>query len=120
MIIEETEIRDVHGIEEKEKQRIIDFIQGAVYCWCKNRPNEWFAMRDLMGGENFEWKRTPLYCLYQKHINLGKESNIAVLDAGKDAGWLLKRVIADDKRVFNTEVIGLVRHYSWTGGENNE
>lgn len=40
MLIGETEIRDVHGIPEEQKQRIIDFLQGAVYCWCKNRKDE--------------------------------------------------------------------------------
>lgn len=37
-LIIESEIKDVHGISNEGKQRIIDFLQGAVYCWCKNRP----------------------------------------------------------------------------------
>lgn len=54
------EIREVAGIQEDEKQAIIHFLQGAVYCWCKNRKNEWFSMRDLMGGDNYFWEGTPL------------------------------------------------------------
>jgi hypothetical protein len=45
------EIREVHGISEEQKQRMMDFLQGTVSCWCKNRKNEWFAARDLLGGD---------------------------------------------------------------------
>lgn len=98
-----SEIRDVHGISGKQKQGIIDFLQGAVYCWCKNRPDEWFSMRDLMGGDNFYWEGTPLMSLYEKHISKGKNNPEAIDRAGKDSGWLLKRVISDDKRGFKTK-----------------
>ena len=84
-------VRDVHGINEEQKTRIRDVLQGAVYCWCKNRPDEWFSMRDLMGGENYYWEGTPLIALYEKH----HEEDDAVERAGKDSGWLLKRVRKD-------------------------
>ena len=111
MLIEETEIRDVHGIPEEQKQRIIDFLQGAVYCWCKNRKDEWFTTRDLLGGDNYFWQGTPLFFLYKKTEN--------VEQAGKDAGWLLKKVIYNDKRSFQTKKEGMVRQYRWNGDENN-
>ena len=63
-----SEIRDVSAITKAEKQRIYDFLQGGIYCWCKNRPHEWFAIKDLLGGENFDWNGTPLIVLYHKHI----------------------------------------------------
>ncbi len=112
MLKEESEIRDVHGISDSEMQRISDFLQGAVYCWCKNRKDEWFAARDLLGGENYHWEGTPMFALYEK-------SNNDVEQAGKYAEWLLKRVISDDKRIFETKQEGLVRKYRWTGEENN-
>jgi hypothetical protein len=52
MLVEKSEIREVHGISEEQEQRMMDFLQGAVYCWCKNRENEWFAARDLLGGDS--------------------------------------------------------------------
>jgi hypothetical protein len=113
----ESEIRDVHEITDEEKQRIIDFLQGAVYCWCKNRPNEWFSMRDLMGGENYYWEGTPLLVLYSKHENKGKSWETAVKDAGKDSGWLLKRVISSDQRQFETKKEELIRKYKWMRNE---
>lgn len=116
-LINVTEVRDVKGIKQEEKQRIIDFLQGTVYCWCKNRKNEWFSLRDLMGGDNFYWEGTPLLVLYEKHENKGKNSESAVKDAGKDSGWLLKKVIVDDKRSFETKYEGFNRKYRWIGNE---
>lgn len=112
MLTEDTVVREVNGISEEQKKRILDFLQGAVYCWCKNRKGEWFAIRDLLGGENFFWQGTPLFALYEK--------NMDVKQAGKDAGWLLKKVLCDDKRSFQTKKEGLVRQYLWTGDENND
>ena len=112
------ELRDVSGITDLEKQRIIDFLQGAVYCWCKNRKDEWFSLRDLMGGDNYYWQGTPLLSLYRKHINKGKDWESAVKDAGKDSGWLLKNVVVNDKRSFETTKQELIRKYRWIGNED--
>lgn len=110
-------IRDVHRISETQKKGIINFLQGAVYCWCKNRNDEWFSMRDLMGGDNFYWEGTPLMALYEKHISDGKSNSNSIDQAGKDSGWLLKKVINDDKREFKTKKEDLIRKYRWTGKE---
>jgi hypothetical protein len=104
-----SQVRDVHGITNVDKDRIRDFLQGAVYCWCKNRPNEWFSLRDLRGGENYHWQGTPLYPLYQKHHPAAD----AVERAGQDGGWLLKRVITDDPRTFETREAEMIRQYRW-------
>ncbi|MBR2091064.1 MAG: hypothetical protein IJ905_12100 [Fibrobacter sp.] len=101
------EIRDVWCISEEEKQRILDFFQGAVYCWCKNRMGEHFSLQILMGGENFFWEGTPLIKLYEAK----KGTADPVKEAAKCAGWLLKRVLADDKRVFDSEIEGLTKSY---------
>ncbi len=114
----ETELRSVTGIDQTERQRILDFLQGAVYCWCKNRSDDWFSARDLLGGENYHWAGTPLLPLYLKHEDKGKDWEQAVKDAGKDAGWLLKSVIANDKRTFETKKEELIRKYRWVGGED--
>ncbi len=116
---EYSEVRNVRGIEGKEND-ILNFLQSAVYCWCKNKPKKWFAMRDLMGGDNYYWNNTPLIALYTKHIDLGKDDADAVESAGKDSGWLLKKVIYKDKRKFFTKKEGLVRKYKWDGNTSGD
>jgi len=109
MLKSNSEVREVRGITNEDKQRIKDFLQGAVYCWCKNNKNQWFALRDLMGGDNYYWQGTPLIKLYEKH----KNKNNPVELAGKDAGWILKKVIQKDKRVFETKKEEMTRKYKW-------
>jgi hypothetical protein len=104
-----SEIRDVYGLTDEQRACIHSFLQGAVYCWCKNRPNEWFSLRVLMGGDNYDWDGTPLIDLYEKY----RGANDAVERAGKDGGWLLKRVISDDPRIFETRKAEMIRQYRW-------
>lgn len=107
---EPSENREVSGITDQEKSNIVNFLQGAVYCWCKNRKDEWFSMRDLKGGDNFYWEGTPLQCLYNKHEPIANDPFAA---AGKDGGWLLKKVINKDKRSFESKKEDLIRKYRW-------
>lgn len=108
-LVPPTRIREVQGLTADQKARIRDFLQGAVYCWCKNRPEEWFSLRDLMGGANYHWDGTPLLLLYQKHHPAAD----AVERAGRDGGWLLKKVISDDLRTFETREAEMIRQYRW-------
>jgi hypothetical protein len=110
-------LREVSGISEVEKKGIMDFLQGSVYCWCKNNKGKWFSMLDLMGGDNRDWSGTPLEILYNKHIQNGKTVKEAFENAGKESGWLLKRVIHDDKRPFETEKTEINRKYRWLAAE---
>lgn len=108
----EHRIHNVYQITDEQKDKIKAFLQGGVYCWCKNRKDEWFSLRDLMGGDNFHWQGTPLIELYEKHKN--KEDSVKA--AGKDAGWLLKAVISEDDRRFETKTESLIRKYRWVDG----
>ena len=118
-LIPQSEVRDVYGISDEEKDLIKAFMQGAVYCWVKNLKDESFAVRDLMGGENFDWDRTPLQVLYDKHYNAGagKDHESAIEAAGKDLGWIVKAVLDNDKRTFIVDKVGLVSSYRWVGNE---
>lgn len=115
---EQSELREVHGISDTEKSLIKTFMQGAIYCWVKNRTGEPFAVRDLMGGKNTDWAGTPLQALYDKHSDAGKDDESASEDAAKDLGWLVKRALADDKRTFVASKAGLVNSYHWIGNES--
>jgi hypothetical protein len=109
----ESELREVSGIDEDQRIAIRNFMQGAIYCWVKNRMDEPFAVRDLVGGENTDWSRTPLQGLYEKHIGLNKEEDAAFEDAAKDLGWLVKSLLANDRRRFSVRKSGLVNSYNW-------
>jgi hypothetical protein len=114
----QSEVRDVYGITDTEKELIKAFMQGAVYCWVKNRKDEQFAVRDLMGGENNDWDGTPLQVLYEKHVVAGKDHVSAVEAAGKDLGWLVKAVLDEDRRTFEVVKEELVNKYHWDGNES--
>lgn len=116
-LVPKSEIRQVHGISKEETRAIKIFLQGAVYCWSKNRPDEQFAARHLVGGENFEWAGTPLIVLYEKHVNAGKSSPDAIEAAAKDVGWLLKAALDEDKRHYEVGKSGLTAGYRWVGNE---
>src|SRR4051794_17787434 len=103
----------VRGLAPAQRRRILDFLQGAVYCWCTSRPAEWFSLRDLMGGVNYFWQGTPLVTLYDNHIAAGRRSPVAVDRAGKEGGWLLKDVIVNDSRIFDTRLAFRIRQYRW-------
>jgi hypothetical protein len=105
-----SEVRDVAGVSAEQAAAIRTFLQGAVYCWCKNRPGEWFALRNLMGGDNYYWEGTPMIVLYRKHE---ATSPNPVQAAGQDAGWLLKAVIDEDPRAFETREGYMTREYRW-------
>ena len=108
-----SEIRNVQGLSGVERQLIQAFAQGAVYCWVKNRKGEWFAVRDLVGGENTDWSGTPLEPLYTKHINAGKDPDEAFEAAAKDIGWIVKGVLEKDQRHFENDHLGFVSRYRW-------
>jgi len=107
-------IKNVEDITPQQEQRILDFLQGAVYSWCNTRKDERFALRNFMGGDNFFWEGTPMVELYNKNEAKLNDSDAAFKEAGIDGGWLLKKMIASDKRKFETkkEVQG-PRHYMW-------
>lgn len=110
-LVPKTKLRKKFGINECELHSIKCFLQGAVYCWTKNLKNKTFAVRDLMGGENSNWQDTPLQCLFEKHKEKGEES--AMKEAAKDLGWILKSVLEEDKRVFDSVDAGKTKVYSW-------
>ena len=106
------ETRNISSLNDSEKQRAKDFLQGLVYCWCKNQPDKKFAARDLVGGENEDWNKTPLQRVYDCHLDNNKSEEDAYKQAAIDVGWLLKRVLHDDKRVFE-QIDERVNSYKW-------
>lgn len=112
--------RVVHGVGDGAIHDMMNFLQGSVYCWCKNRKGEPFAARDLLGGDNYYWQDTPMMALYEYYLDgIDDNHDYAVEEAGKAAGRLLYQLLLDDKREFRTWK-EYTRMYLWTGEENNE
>ncbi|MCM1511685.1 MAG: hypothetical protein NC112_00985 [Oxalobacter formigenes] len=111
---DDSTVREVHGLDSGDMQRIRDYLQGAVYCWCNINKQEWFAARHFIGGENFCWEGCPLEALFIFHRNAGKSDEEAFEQAGKDAGHILKSVLEADQRHFETKK-EYVRRYRWLG-----
>lgn len=118
MLIDDFTYRYVHGFSEREIQRMLDYLQGAVQVWCRDRHGEWFAARDLLGGANYYWQGTPLIRLYEYYMEQSDEDDdYSVRQAGRAAGHLLKRVLVEDtKRRYETRQ-GYTREYRWVGEE---
>jgi hypothetical protein len=112
LIGDNTKTQEVHGLSEQEEQSIRSYLQGAVYCWCNTKEQEWFSARDFLGGENFFWEGTPCYVLYRRHIDAGQTPEYAFSEAARSAGLLLKSVLAEDNRTFETET-DYARRYRW-------
>jgi hypothetical protein len=113
----ESELREPSGVDPTHRELIRAFMQGAVYSWVKNRPGEYFAVRDLVGGLNNNWNGTPLQVLYDRHINAGKNAEEAFESAAKDLGWIVKTLLSEDRRTFEWEKSGLVNTYLLVGDE---
>ena len=118
MILGDSSYRNIHGFTPNEIRRMLDYLQGAVQVWCRDRHGEWFAARDLLGGANYHWEGTPLMPLYEYYM--AKSDNnweYSVKQAGRAAGNLLKRVLIEDtKRNYETRQ-GFTREYRWVGEE---
>jgi hypothetical protein len=109
-----TKVGNVSGLTPVQEQRILDFLYGMVYAQCANAPDKWFSVRTLLGADNFEWRDIPLIALYEKYISRGKSSGEAIDLAGKDAGKLLKKVIANEpSRKFEIKDEEHINQYKW-------
>ncbi len=118
MIIENVTHRNISAkIDPLDLEKINAYIQGAVYCWCKNvrdikGNNLWFIAAHLFGGDNFFWEETPLFVLYKWHLKNGAADPVNM--AGRDVGHILKSLIDKNPRIFHTRP-GYRREYLWTG-----
>ncbi len=84
-------------------QRAEDFIHGAVHCWSKNHPGEWFSVSALLGGGHRHWDGTPLQALHDRHVSSGQSDAAAFEAAAADAGRLLLDVLSRDARDFDSD-----------------
>lgn len=124
-------ICEVHGLSVLERALVLAYLQGCVYSWCKNHSSysasgvlesEPFKAQFFLGGENYHWQGTPMYCLYAKRCReYGGNSEKASSQAARDVGHLLKRLLRNDKRGFYTWLDSReYRWYQWDGSPDAE
>lgn len=116
-LLNNAKLRNVSGILPTQKTAIKSFMRRAIYAWIRNRPGQVFAVRDLVGGPNWDWSGTPLYDLFDRHHKAGKNNASAMKRAAIDLGWLVKSVLAEDKRSFLSTKTWRANGYSWIGNE---
>ena len=107
-------------LNQNELNEVCAYLQGAVYVLCQLKSTEEFAAKDFVGGTNYHWERTPLYKIYQYYESHGAKNPES--EAAKDVGIILKKVLIDDKRIFEQfEKPNENRnYYRWDGKTNNE
>lgn len=112
--VSDNKVQDVNGLTPLEKALVLSYLQGCVYSWCNNQGGKWFKAQFFLGGQNYYWQGTPLYCLYSKRYReYNKDSAKACEQAARDAGHLLKDLLLNDKRHFHTNSENGYRWYSW-------
>jgi len=121
-----TNRRETSTLPESDIPEARAFIQGAVYCWCKNKPGDVFAVRNLFGGDNTDWGGTPLQAIYDHWHSTYREQNPELSDdelhekaadqAAIDVGLLAKSVLQDDRREFKSTDAFKTKEYRWVGG----
>ena len=94
-------VQNVKGLTDIELEKIKAFLQGAVCCWCLSHKGEWFMAKDLIADH--KWENYPLDVLRSRYKNQGKDDKYAFYQASKDAGKILKKVLLEDERIFETK-----------------
>lgn len=119
MIINDlTGFRNIRGVNKRDLRRMRDYLLGAVHSWCRDRHGEWFAARDLLGGANYYWQKTPLELLYELYLEKSAgDKDYSKRQAGIAAGHILKRVLAEDKKRKYETRLAFTREYRWVEEE---
>mgnify|MGYP006922126487 CR=1 FL=1 len=100
------------GISDEEIQLCEYYIKGAVHGFCNNNSGSRFSARSLFGGENTEWKDTPLVKIYDYYTNVkGYDFEKAHKQAGIDVGLLLKAVLCKDNKFDYEEFDAYTKEY---------
>ncbi len=107
-------VKRIRVISVTTQKRILDFLQGAVYCWCGCQKDKLFHFRDLMALCEGDWNGTVLQDLYDANLekiandkNKPKEDKAVWKPAWEqsrhDVGCLLKLMLFNDKKDFNMQ-----------------
>ncbi len=106
----------IQSISAKLSQMDIEIIKvymrGCVQGFCCNDSTKSFSVRTLFGGENRDWRNTPLQHIYDYYKREGASDEKAYDRAKEDAGKLLKAVLDADKNNIYIYKQGYPNEYS--------
>lgn len=101
-------------IENLPKDLIIDFylqvdiediknyLLGAINCFIRRNNDTWFKAKDIILSD---WNGTPLQIIYDFFETNGLSEEEARKQAGMCLGKILRKVISDDPRMFESKKI---------------
>lgn len=111
-----------HTLMDDEMALVLAYLQGMVNLWCAVCGDKPFSARDFVGGENSDWKGTPLMAAWEGRYNRYRreypnETSETLAEwthsqSAKDVGHLLKRVLVEHKRHF-IFLEGFGNAYQW-------
>ena len=85
----------------KSKKEVKEFLECLVRIWCLTTPEKSFTCSELLN--NADWEKKPLCYMYDYYKNKGESDEEAKNHDSVDIGWLLKEVISEMPRKFETD-----------------
>ncbi len=79
---------------------IQNYLLGAINCFIRNNNDTWFKAKDIILSN---WNGTPLQIIYDFFESNGLSEEDSKKQAGMCLGQILKKVIFDDPRTFETK-----------------
>lgn len=78
---------------------IRNYLLGAINCFVRQKNSDWFRAKDIIIND---WNGTPLQVIYDFFESKGLSEEEARKQAGMCLGKILKKIISDDLRIFET------------------
>lgn len=79
-------------------------IEKQLIRMCNTRlnsvSNEWFVLRDIVGGNNRDFAGTNFQIIYDKYLIEYGDRQIAYSKTAQDMGWFLKNALKNDNKIF--------------------
>ena len=79
---------------------IRNYLLGAINCFVRQKKSDWFRAKDIIIND---WNGTPLQIVYDFFESNGLSEVESKKQAGMCLGQILKKVIFDDSRIFETK-----------------
>lgn len=83
-----------------DTKNIQNYLLGTINCFIRKNNDTWFKAKDIILSD---WNGTPLQIVYDFFESNGLSEVESKKQAGMCLGQILKKVIFDDSRIFETK-----------------